>query len=80
MGRPSRADRGFVHLELMLMIGLVGIGAAISLSSFLKLLRHQLMSGGNWTALIVGVLLAVWGSAPVAIGVLSGLFGKSRPK
>jgi len=37
-------------MELMLLIGLIGIGAAIGLPSLMKRIRHQPMSGGSWGA------------------------------
>ncbi len=74
------APAGFVNLELMILIGLVGIGAAIGLPSLLKLLRHQPMSGGSWAALIIGALMILVGVAPFVLGVFASVFGESRKR
>lgn len=73
----TRRDLGFVNLELMLLIGLVGIGAVIALPSLMKVLRHQPVSTGNWAAIIIGALLALFGVAPFVLGFFSSVFGKS---
>jgi hypothetical protein len=74
---PPASRRGFVQMELMLLIGLVGIGLMVGWSSFLKLVQHQPMSGGNWAALILGAFMIAGGVAPVLMNSLSNAF-KSR--
>jgi len=76
--RSVLREQGFIQMELMLLIGLVGIGAAIGLPSLIKLLRHQPMSGGNWTTLILGALLALAGVAPFVGRLLSDVSGTNR--
>jgi hypothetical protein len=70
--RPGadRRDPGFIQMELMLLIVLVGIGAALGLPPLVKLLKHQPMSGGNWGALILGALLAIGGFAPFILNAI----------
>jgi hypothetical protein len=65
-----RHSPGFIQMELMLLIALVGIGSAIGLPSLLKLLKHQPMSGGAWGALILGALLAIGGFVPFILNAI----------
>ena len=55
---PPR-ERGFAQPEIMILIAMAGVGAALVIPGITQLIRHQPVTTGNGIGLAAGLLLIV---------------------
>jgi hypothetical protein len=51
--------RGFVQPEIMILIVMVGVGAALVLPGITRMIRHEPIGTGTWIGVAAGVVLLV---------------------